>query len=118
METTQAKLLSIQLLDFIKKQQKVCKEDERLLHSSQILESLFGKLKFLEKEQARGSFTSLLLSVGAMVSKTTDAVVKTAMETVNTSTIKQWCQDKIGFTIQAQRRELYELENGIKVGYC
>lgn len=117
LETTQAKLLSTQLFDFIKEQQKVCKEDERLLHSSQILESLFGKLKFLEKEQARGSFTSLLLSVGAMVSKTTDAVVKTAMETVNTSTIKQWCQDKIGFTIQAQRRELYELENGMKVGY-
>ncbi len=51
LKTKKAKILSTQILNFIKVQQEVCKMDERLLHSSEILESLFGKLKFLEKEQ-------------------------------------------------------------------
>ena len=109
LETKQAKLLSSQLLEFIKEQQKVCKDDIRLLHSSQILESLFGKLKFLEKEQSRSSFTSLLLSMGAMVSKTTESVVKKAMETVSNLNIEQWRKEHIGLTVQAQRMELYGL---------
>jgi len=109
LETKQAKLLSSQLLEFIKEQQKVCKDDIRLLHSSQILESLFGKLKFLEKEQSRSSFTSLLLSMGAMVSKTTESVVKKAMETVSNLNIEQWRKKHIGLTVQAQRMELYGL---------
>ncbi len=109
LKTEKAKILSIQILDFIKEQQKVCKKDEKLLHSSEILESLFGKLKFLEKEQQRSSFTSLLLSVGAMVSKTTESIIKTALEAVTISMIDKWCKEKIGVTIQAQKRELYRL---------
>jgi len=58
LKTDEAKKLSEEILTFIKEQQKVCNENERLLHSSQILESLFGKFKFLEKEQSKNSFTS------------------------------------------------------------
>ena len=107
LKTKNAKLLATQILDFIKKQQKVCKEDERLLHSSEILESLFGKFKFLEKEQSKSSFTNLLLSVGAMVSKNTQSTILTALESVTTPMIKAWSESKIGITIQAQKKELY-----------
>ena len=109
LKTKKAKILSTQILDFIKAQQEVCKMDERLLHSSEILESLFGKLKFLEKEQQKSSFTNLLLSVGAMVAKTSESIVKTALETVTTSMIDIWSKEKIGVTIQAQKKELYRL---------
>ena len=109
-ETTQAKGLAAQILSFIKEQQKVCNKDERLLHSSQLIESLFGKLKSLEKEQSKSSFTNLILSVGAMVSKATTDVVKKALETVNINMINEWSKEKIGTTVQAQRKELYSLE--------
>lgn len=109
LETRQARQFSSQLLNFIKEQQEVCKEDEKILHSSQIIESLFGKLKFLEKEQSRSSFTSLILSVGAMVSKTTNDMVQTAMETVSNFQINQWFSQKIPITAQAQRAELHKL---------
>jgi hypothetical protein len=107
LKTENAKLLATQILNFIKEQQKVCKEDERLLHSSEILESLFGKFKFLEKEQSKSSFTNLLLSVGAMVSKNTQSTILRALESVTTPMIKAWSESKIGISIQAQKKELY-----------
>lgn len=109
-KTIKARELATQILSFIKMQQDVCNKDERLLHSSQLVESLFGKLKSLEKEQSRSSFTSLILSVGAMVSKTTSSVLKKALETVNVNMINEWSKEKIGSTIQAQRKELYQLK--------
>jgi len=109
-KTAEAKGLATQILSFIKEQQKVCNEDERLLHSSQLIESLFGKLKFLEKEQSKSSFTSLVLSLGAMVSKKTTALLKDALESVNINMINEWSRENIGTTMQVQRRELYGLE--------
>jgi len=108
-KTDKAKRLSTQILDFIKVQQKVCKKDEKLLHSSEIIESIFGKFKFLEKDQQRSSFTSLLLSIGAMVSNKGEAIVKTALETVTIPMIDKWSKEKIGVTVQTQKRELYGL---------
>ncbi len=44
-----------------------------------------------------------------MVSKTSESIVKTALETVTTSMIDIWSKEKIGVTIQAQKKELYRL---------
>ena len=110
LKSNKAKEFATQILDFIKEQEKVCTKDERLLHSSQLIESLFGRLKFLEKEQSKSSFTSLILSVGAMVSKRTSTLLKEALETVNLDMINKWSKEKIGTTIQAQRKALYKLE--------
>ena len=111
LKTEKAKKLANELLSFIQEQQKVCRVDERLLHSSDILESLFGKLKFLEKEQSNSSFTSLILSVGAMVSKRTESIVTTALETVSIPMIDKWCKEKIKLTVQAQKMELCRIGN-------
>jgi len=116
LKTNQAKELASQTLDFIKEQEKVCNNDERLLHSSQLIESLFGKLKSLEREQSKSSFTSLILSMGAMVSKKTTAILKKALESVNINMINEWSREKIGTTIQVQRRGLYALGNGTEYG--
>jgi len=110
LKTDEAKGFTIQILSFIKEQQKVCTENERLLHSSQLIESLFGKLKFLEKEQSKSNFTNLILSMGAMVSRSTPTILKKALESVNINKIKKWTKEKIGITIQAQKKELYKLK--------
>jgi len=109
-KTAKARGFATQILSFIKEQQSVCNENERLLHSSQLIESLFGKLKSLEKEQSKSSFTSLILSIGAVVSKTTSYVLKKALETVNINMINEWSKEKVGTTIQAQRKKLYKLK--------
>jgi hypothetical protein len=110
LKTEEAKGFAIQILSFIKEQQKVCNENERLLHSSQLIESLFGKLKFLEKEQSKSNFTNLVLSMGAIVSKTTPNILKKALESVNVNSIKKWTKEKIGFSIRTQKKEFYNLK--------
>jgi hypothetical protein len=44
----------------------VCKENERLLGSSEVIESVFGKQKYLEREYAKEGFTSLILGIGGI----------------------------------------------------
>ena len=110
LKTDEARGFAIQILSFIKEQQEVCTQNERLLHSSQLIESLFGRLKFLEKEQSKSNFTNLILSMGAMVSKSTPTILRKALERVNVNMIYQWTKEKIGITIQAQKKELYKLK--------
>ena len=58
------------------------KADERLLGSSEIIESVFGKLKNLEQDQVKSGFTAMLLSLAAVVSTTSRDIIQKALETV------------------------------------
>lgn len=95
------------LLDFVTTQEAKAQPNERLVGSSEVLESVFGKFKQVEQEQAKSGFTGLLLSIPAMVSSTTTEVVQKALETVPTKTVLTWCQEKLGKSVQAQRREAF-----------
>jgi len=104
-ETERTRKARQQLLDFVTTQAAKAQANERLLGSSEVIESVFGKLKRVEQDQARSGFTGLLLSVAALVSHTTTEVVQKALETVPTKTVLTWCQEKLGPSVQAQRRE-------------
>jgi hypothetical protein len=80
---------------------------ERLPGSTEVLESCFGKLKQLEKEQNRSCFTGLLLALGVVVSRTTPQVVQAALEACPLKNVWRWCRQKLGYTVQAQRRMAY-----------
>lgn len=79
---------------------------ETLLGSSEIIESLFGKYKNIEKEQAGSGFTKLILSIPAVVANTTSTIVNTAMEHVKIKEINQWFANNIGSSVQAKRKEV------------
>lgn len=105
--TARAKKVSHHLLGFVAKQSLQAKHHERLLGSSEVIESVFGKLKRLEQDQAKGGFTGLLLSVGAMVSTTTTEVVQSALETVSTKDVLAWCKQKLGQSVQAKSKAAF-----------
>ncbi len=92
-----------ELLSFVEQEQCQCKPGERFPASSEVIESVFGKQKYLEREQAKNGFTGLLLGVGAMLSTTSDEVIKKALETVRTKDVAKWCKEKIGESVQARR---------------
>ncbi|MGB5552284.1 MAG: hypothetical protein WBO74_17510, partial [Thermoanaerobaculia bacterium] len=73
-----------QLLDFVKNESLKAQPNERLLGSSEIIESVLGKTKRLEQDQSKSGFTGLVLGAAAIVSHTTQEVVTKAMETVPT----------------------------------
>ena len=101
----QANKIKHELLWFMKNESSKVKDNECLLGSSEIIESLFGKQKYLEAGQSNSGFTGLILSVGAFLSQTTTAVITDAMATVKTKTIHAWIKEKIGNTVQSCRKK-------------
>ncbi len=96
------------LIDFVTEESSKAKPNERLLGSSEVIESVFGKLKRLENNQAKSGFTGLLLSTAAMVSKTTKDVVEKALKVVPTKEVFVWLKDNIGQSLQSMRKEAFE----------
>ncbi|MCP5018023.1 MAG: hypothetical protein GY938_22535, partial [Ketobacter sp.] len=92
-----------QLLDFLKNESLKAQPEERLLGSSEIIESVLGKMKRLEKDQAKSGFTGLILGAAAIVSHTTQEVVTEAMETVPTKKVTEWVKNKLGQSVQSKR---------------
>ena len=109
MQTERGQRVGQELLTFVRTQAAQARPQERLVGSSEVIESVLGKLKRIEHDQATGGFTGLVLSLGAIVSQTTEAVIHQALETVSTQDVRAWCQEKLGKSVQAQRRQLIKL---------
>jgi hypothetical protein len=109
--TGRTKKVRGELLEFVAEEASKSNPDERLIGSSEVLESVFGKLKDLEGDQAKSGFTGLLLSIPAMVSRTTREVIQNAMERVSTKKVLDWCKEHIGRSLQAQRREAFKFQD-------
>ena len=75
--------------------------------SSEVIESIFGKWKRVEGDQARSGLTGLVLALGAIVAPTSAEVIKQALTTVPTKTVLTWCREKLGKTVQATRRAIF-----------
>ena len=105
--TERAEKIRRQLFIFVAEEELKVGPGERLLGSSEVIESVFGKLKHMEQDQAKSGFTSLLLSVAAMVSVTTAEVVRKAMEKIPTKKVSEWCGKFLGKSVQAKRKEAF-----------
>jgi len=99
--------LCAEFIQFVTDEEAKAKAGERLVGSSEVIESIFGKWKRLEGDQARRGLTGLVLALGAIVSHTTAAVIREALESVPTKTVLTWCREKLGKTVQTTRRTLF-----------
>jgi hypothetical protein len=96
--------LAKELTTFVTTEANKTKAGERLPGSTEVLESCFGKMKQLEKQQSRGGFTSLLVSFGAMLAQTTTDVIEAALKHSGTAEVYQWCKENIGTTLFGKRK--------------
>lgn len=94
-----------ELIDFVEQESSKAQNDERLLGSSEVIESIFGKLKYLEKAQSKSGFTDLVLSIGAMVSSLSSEVILTALKSSTTQNLYKWKQKMFGDSVQSQRKK-------------
>ena len=90
-------------------QSKGVKFGECFIGSSEILESLFGKIKYMEREQRAFGFTSILLAAMSAVGSLDKKIVAEAMELVQRSDIDAWAAKEIGQSIQSQRRQIKKI---------
>jgi hypothetical protein len=96
------------VVNFVKGESLNAKPMERLLGSSEIIESLFGKQKYIEKQQSKSGFTGLLLSLAAFASKTTKEVIQKAMVSIKTKTVIEWQKENIVKSVQAKKIEAFD----------
>ena len=102
-------------LEFVAVQSSYAKGKERLLGSSEVLESLIGKYKSLQGTHSHGGMTPQVLAFGAIAMTKTAATIRHALTAVRTSDVLQWCQKHLGITVQGQRNSAYQEQNPDKI---
>ncbi len=95
-----------ELVIFAKEQQDKIGDDDRLLGSSEIIESVIGKYKGLQHDQVKGGFTGMLLGLAASVSELTLDTVQKAIATIPTKKVWDWIKKNIGKTMYSERKEI------------
>jgi hypothetical protein len=95
-----------QVLEFVQEQGQQASEGERLLGSSEVLESIIGKFKHVAGEGGRHGLTGIVLSIGALVGELAVATVQAAMTEVTTKEVWDWCRSHLGATVQGVRQRL------------
>jgi len=95
-----------QISVFLLEQSKNVRLGECFIGSTEVLESLFGKVKYMEQEQTAFGFTSLVLAAMASVGPTDDETIANAIRSIKQSEIDEWTAKEIGNTVQSQRRKI------------
>lgn len=106
--TPAAKRLRKELLTFVREEEQQAKGEERLLGSSEVLESLIGRLKCVSGEGGHHGLTGMVLSLGALIGNLTVDTVRTALTEIPTREVWQWCHDHLGSTVQSVRAKIRE----------
>lgn len=104
------------LVQVVTEQSAHAREGERLLGSSEILESLIGKGKRLEGQQSQNGFTKMVLGMAAAVATPTRAYLAQALSQIKTKHVSEWCQTHFGLSLQTQRHRALGSFAGTKPG--
>ena len=102
-------------LRFLEEQSQPLAAGERMLGSTEVLESVIGKYKRLQNTYSKGGMTAMLPGMGAIVGQQTRATIAQALATIRTQDVANWCRNTFGMTVAAQaeaRPTAYN--NGIK----
>jgi hypothetical protein len=92
------------ILDFFESATANLRFEDCLLGTSEIIESVFGRLKYLIREDLKKGFTGSVLFAAACVGEINDETVKKAMETIVDQDVKKWVEQNIGETFVQKRR--------------
>jgi hypothetical protein len=101
---TLTRRIAAKILAFVKEQSVSAVPGERLIGSSEVLESLIGTGKRMERQQSKSGFTKLLLAMAAAIAKPTAEYLKQAMADIKTEDVYEWANGLLGRSVQSQRR--------------
>lgn len=101
-----ARALRKQLLEFVGEHAEQLGDKQRLLGSSEVIESVIGRFKNMAGERGHHGMTGMVLSIGAFVGRCAMTTVQSAMEEITTHDVWQWCYEQLGVTVQSARRRI------------
>jgi len=97
-------ILATELVTFVRESSAAAGPNERLVGSTEVLESLFGKWKTLERQESQSGITGLLLSLGALLGAWPVSRIQTALEATPVKHVVGWCSQNLPPSVQLQRR--------------
>jgi len=100
--TTRA--LRARLHSYARRPLGVLRPQERLVGSTEVLESAFGVQKRLARDQAASGLTGLSLALGAVLGQRTAATVRADLEATPEKKTQGWARRLLGKTVQWLRR--------------
>ena len=106
-----ARSMETATLEFVAEQSAQARPGERLIGSSEVLESLIGKYKDLQGKNSRGGMTPQILAFGAIVMQKTTETIRQGLAAIRTCDVLQWCQEHLGLSVQGQRSYAYQEQN-------
>ncbi|OWK44254.1 hypothetical protein FRUB_02186 [Fimbriiglobus ruber] len=81
---------------------------ERLIGSTEILESVFGVLKRLSRDQSQSGLTALSVGLGAMLGQATPEQIQADLDRVPEKNVESWARKTMGKTVQWLRRQFLQ----------
>jgi hypothetical protein len=106
-EDCSATRIAVQLIDWIKQSSGKLKATERAWLSTEILESLFGKYKQVERQHSKGGFTRSIAAIPTLCIQATRETVRQAFGAVDSKMAKEWIASSLGKTLTARRNAAY-----------
>ena len=98
--------LKAHVLDYLARNRAKLPDLEKIVCSSDIIESMFGKFKYNTAKSPGGAITEACLSVANYGRNYKIAEIKTAMEQVKIVDIKKWRGENIPVSVQQKKRML------------
>ena len=83
------------------------KNSDKLLITSDVIESSFGKYKNYVSQNPMAGITNLILSISAFTCSLEEEEIKSALENTVINDIKEWTRKTIGKSLFQRRREAY-----------
>jgi hypothetical protein len=99
--------LETEMCQFARDQSQYAKPGERLVGSTEVIESVFGKWKNLERQESSSGITTLVLGLGSLLGQWTTDRIKLALEKTPVKNVVDWCARNLPPSIQSLRRRAF-----------
>lgn len=106
-ESTSAYRIGSKIVEWIKTSANKLSPGDRAWLSTEILESLFGRFKQLERQHSKGGFTRLIGAIPALCKSVTPQIVRERFARFNTRELRQWLATQLGTSLSSRRNSAY-----------
>ena len=106
-ENSSATRIGVQLIDWIEQSSSNLHAGERAWLSTEILESLFGRFKQMERQHSKGGLTRLIAALPTLCLRVTPGTVREGFLRVDCKATQKWITDSLGHTLTARRNAAY-----------
>ena len=97
-----------QIVEYLAQEGRQIPENQTLLATSDIIESIFGKYKLFSSERPLKEIGKMVLTIPVFTSKITSDLIKKAMESVRRIDVEQWAERVFGQSMLSKRRAVFD----------